>query len=294
MLLDKLGFFLMRKITNKALMERIINVKAKSLGKIAIPDMESQFIQQDKWQAHVESLTNEGYTILDHKLSAEKIASIVNYSERIKCYDSYRSESEPIDHRNAPKETHVANYRREDLVKFNMILEIANDPGLLKIVQDFLGAKPTISNINMWWSFGGREQAEHAQLFHRDLDDWRFCKLFIYLTDVNEESGPHVYVRKTSKSPLFRKIRRYADSEIENTFGKDNILRFLAPKGTAFIVDTYGFHKGLLPKSNNRLLLQIQYSLHPIGIEKYEPVGVKNSNNYNQYINRLVIREQNG
>lgn len=279
----------MRKITNKALMERIIKMKAKSIGKITMLNAESQFIQQGKLQAHVESLTNEGYTVLDYKLSAEKVASIVNYSEQIKCYDSYHSETEPIDHRNAPIETHVANYRREDLVKFNPILEIANDPGLLKVVQEFLGAKPTISNINMWWSFGGRKQAEHAQLFHRDLDDWRFCKLFIYLTDVNEESGPHVYVRNTSKSPLFRKIRRYSDAEIESTFGKDSVIRFVEPKGTAFIVDTYGFHKGLLPKSNNRLLLQIQYSLHPIGIEKYEPIEMKNIL-YNKYINRLLIK----
>ncbi|MEQ1586317.1 MAG: hypothetical protein ABL895_10585 [Cyclobacteriaceae bacterium] len=279
----------MRKITNKMLMDGIINMKARSLGRITIPDKESAFVLKERINAHVNNLTNDGYTILDHKLSTEKVEAIVNYSEQIKCYDSYRSDSEPIDHRNAPLETHVANYGREDLIKFKPILDIANDSGLLQIVQEFLGAKPTISNINMWWSFGGRKQAEHAQLFHRDLDDWRFCKLFIYLTDVDEESGPHVYVRKTSKSPLFRKIRRYSDAEIVSTFGKENVIRFVKPKGATFLVDTYGFHKGLLPNSKNRLLLQIQYSLHPIGIENYVPIEMKD-NPYNSYINRLIVK----
>lgn len=289
MLLDKIGFFVMRKITNKTVMDAIVNMKARRLGKISIPDHGSAFVQKNNVQTHVKNISNDGYTILDFKLSSEKVDAIVKYSEQINCYDTYRSETEPIDHWNAPLETHVANYRREDLLKFKPILDIANDSGLLQIVQDFLGAKPTVSNVNMWWSFGGRKQAEHAQLFHRDLDDWRFCKLFIYLTDVNEESGPHVYVRKTSQSPLFRKIRRYSDAEIAQTFGKDCIVRFTDTKGAAFIVDTYGFHKGLLPKSNNRLLLQIQYSLHPIGVEKYEPIEITDSP-YNQYINRLLLK----
>jgi hypothetical protein len=290
MFIDKLGFFVMRKITNKMVMDRIINLKAKSLGKISLPSGKSTFIEDAKVKDHVRNLSTDGYTILDHKLSQEQVKTIVEYSEQINCYDNYRSETEPVDPRNAPSETHVANYRREDLVKFKPILDIANDPGLLQTVQDFLGAKPTISNVNMWWSFGGRKQAEHAQLFHRDLDDWKFCKLFIYLTDVDAESGPHIYVRKTSQSPLFRKIRRYSDAEIEKTFGKENVMKFTDSKGAAFMVDTYGFHKGLLPKSKNRLLLQIQYSLHPIGVEKYEPVKIQD-NRYDKYVNRLIITE---
>jgi len=214
---------------------------------------------------------------------------IVTYSEKIKCYDDYNDPTKPIDVHNEPKETHVAHYRKEDLVRFKPIMDIANDPSVLQVVQEFLGAKPTISNVNMWWSFGGKKQAEHAQLFHRDMDDWRFCKLFIYLTDVNEQSGPHIYVKYSSASPKFRKIRRYSDLEIENAFGKENIKTFVAPKGTTFLVDTYGFHKGLLPESKNRLLLQIQYSLFPIGIEEYHPVDIGRSI-YDTYINRLFVK----
>jgi hypothetical protein len=289
MFVKKAKFFLMRKITVKSVMDLIVNTKAKMIGKIKIEDTGSILIDKDTKQQHTDELIRNGFTVLDHKISADLVNSIVKYSEQINCYDSYSDSGKPIDHNNPPKETHVAHYNREDLIKFKPIMDLANDSGVLQVVQDFLGAKPTISNINMWWSFGGRKQAEHAQLFHRDMDDWRFCKLFIYLTDVNEKAGPHIYVKSSSQSPKLRKIRRYKDSEIEETFGKENVMKFTEPKGTAFIVDTYGFHKGLLPESENRLLLQVQYSLYPIGIEKYEPLPV-DTNTYNPYINRLLIK----
>lgn len=288
--MSKLQFFIMRKITIKAIMDVIVNFKAKALGKLELENKTSLFIKDENRTEHIQNLTNSGCSVLDLKLDEKSVNEIVNYSHQIKCYDPYNPDLGAIDHTAAPIETHVAHFKREDLIKFKPILDIANDPGVLHVVQEFLGAKPTISNINMWWSFGGRKQAEHAQLFHRDLDDWRFCKLFIYLTDVNAASGPHIYVKNSSKSPKYRKIRRYSDGEIESAFGKENVLTFIAPKGSTFLVDTYGFHKGLLPESENRLLLQVQYSLHPIEVEQYTPIEVKHKG-YNTYINRLLVKE---
>lgn len=175
-------------------------------------------------------------------------------------------------------------------MKNELIRKIANDPGVLNLAKDFLNATPTISNVNMWWSVGGKEQAEDAQLFHRDVDDFRFIKLFIYLTDVDENSGPHTYVKGSSSSNKLLKIRRYQDEEIHQTFGKENVIEFTRPKGSAFMVNTYGFHKGLLPKSKNRLLLQVQYSLRPIGIESYDPVKVDYTEHLDSYVNRLIIK----
>jgi len=116
-----------------------------------------------------------------------------------------------------------------------------------------------------------------------------FCKLFIYLTDVEMENGPHVYVEGSSVSSKLRKIRRYEDLEIFHAFGKDKVKYFIFPKGAAFLVNTYGFHKGLLPNKGNRLLFQVQYSLSPIGIENYEPIDIGN-HNYDPYINRLILK----
>lgn len=85
-------------------------------------------------------------------------------------------------------------------------MNIANDLAVLSIVQDYLGATPTIS-ILICWSIPKDGVAKDAQLFHRDVSDYKFVKLFIYLTDVVEESGPHLYIKQTVNSTKFRKVR---------------------------------------------------------------------------------------
>lgn len=288
-MLNKMKFFVMRKTTNKIAKDFVTNFKAKLIGKINIPNDKSLFINDTNKKIHSDNLSNHGFTILDRKLNEGAINEIIEYTKTIKCTDPYRPDLGAIDPLSPPSETHIADFDRKDLTRCNTILKIANDPSLLQVVQEFLGAKPTISNINMWWSFGGRKQAEHAQLFHRDYDDWKFCKLFIYLTDVDEYSGPHIYVKDTSTSPKLRKIRRYSDQEIETTFGKSSILSFKDKKGAAFIVDTFGFHKGLLPESKDRLLLQVQYSLNPILIESYDPISIPDFS-FDPAINGLLVK----
>jgi hypothetical protein len=287
-----LDYYAIRSISNKYLRDKIINAIASSKGKNYKPNSTSSFIDLSKINTHISNMNEHGFTVFDYALSNEKLNKVLSYVETLKCSDPYRKDLGDIDPNNAPEVTHIAHYKRSDLVKNIDILKIANDNGILAIAQEFLGATPTISNINMWWSFGGREQAEEAQLYHRDVDDWKFCKFFIYLSDVSAENGPHIYVKGTSASPQFRKIRRYEDKEIEDTFGKQNVMKFIEPKGSAFLVDTYGFHKGLLPQSGRRLLLQMQYSLSPLKAETYTPVKlVQNDTNYDTYINRLIISQ---
>ena len=234
-------------------------------------------------------LSTQGFINFGEILNEEKIQSIKKSLLSFKCFDPFKPELGEFYENETPDKVHVANFKREDLVKIPEILSIANDSTILNLAQDFLGATPTISNINCWWSTAYKEKAEQAQFFHRDVDDYRFCKVFIYLTDVDMESGPHVFVENSPSTNTLTKIRRYEDNEIESSFGKDKIKYFVANKGSMFMVNTYGFHKGLLPKSGKRLLLQIQYSLNPIGIEKYHPVRMPN-HSYNSYVNRLIIK----
>ncbi len=291
-LLKNLEYRIMLRVTEKRLRDTIANVIASNRGKNLsfAENTKSSFIEKGKLSKHVDNLRSDGFTVFDHLVSSERLSRIMAYIEMLECHDPYRPHLGSIDLTNPAPESHIAHYERKDLVRNSDILEIANDNGVIALAQEFLGAAPTISNINMWWSFGGKKQAEEAQLYHRDVDDWRFCKFFIYLTDVSAENGPHIYVKGSSASPAYRRIRRYKDNEIESKFGKQNIIIFERPKGSAFMVDTFGFHKGLLPKSGRRLLLQVEYSLDPLAVEKYSPVPIDN-NIYDKYVNRLIISD---
>ena len=236
----------------------------------------------------LDELIKLGYTELGIIQNINLMDEILTYSQKLKLYDPFNKNQQPFDYNNIPQKTHVSMFYRNDLAQNENILKIANDPSVLRIVQDFLGTAPTISNLNMWWSTSNHSEAKDAQLFHRDVDDIKFCKLFIYLTDVGPNDGPHTFIKGSTSSNKLTRIRRYSDDEIIKSFGEENIINFVRPKYSCFIVNSYGFHKGTLPIDNDRLLLQVQYSINPIAIENYTPVALSHS--YNKYINRLILK----
>ena len=103
------------------------------------------------------------------------------------------------------------------------------------------------------------EKYKNAQYFHWDNDFTKFFKMYIYLNDVNYENGPHIFIPGTHK--LKKKenklCRLYSDENINQNYPKTKT--FLGKKGTFFLVDSYGIHKGLTPKRNYRLMLNIHF-----------------------------------
>ena len=99
------------------------------------------------------------------------------------------------------------------------------------------------------------EKYRNAQYFHWDNDFTKFLKFYIYLTDVDIDSGPHIFIPGTHKNKLFkhRLCRLYADQNIYDSYNKK--IEFLGTKGSLFFVDSYGLHKGETPKKKSRLIL---------------------------------------
>ena len=110
--------------------------------------------------------------------------------------------------------------------------------------------------------------SEAAQLFHFDMDRLKFIKFFIYLTDVDEEHGPHVYVARSHvrKPSLVRRDGRIVDEEILSAYGADAIVEITGPQGTILAVDTRGFHKGRAPEAGDRLMFQVEYANSLFGV----------------------------
>lgn len=280
---NKIKYALMRQIRNKGVRNIISRVIAKKIGTETFSSKSTIFKNESE---NIKSeLDENGFYIFNSNLDETVINKIKSKSNSLKCHDPY-VKGVNFSVSEIPENTHVANFYSHDLMEIKEIAEIANDPAVLKIAADFLGCTPTLSSVNMWYSTPGKKSAQEAQNFHRDVDDYKFVKLFIYLTDVCLQSGPHVYVKGSSRSEKARKIRRYTDKEIVETFGEENILYLAKPKGSMFMVDTYGFHKGLLPEGKERLLLQFEYSLNPIFAYNYQKVKAP-IDNYNEYVCRL-------
>jgi hypothetical protein len=147
---------------------------------------------------------------------------------------------------------------------------LSEDPFLLSLAAKYLGVPPKLLGINMWWTFpvdaSPEEKSKHAHVFHYDLDDIKFVKFFFYLTDVDSDAGPHVYVKTSNRDIRYKnsliKSKRFTDEEIAGAYGDKNIIEVVGAAGTCLIEDTITIHKGVTPISKPRLLLQFEYSIN--------------------------------
>ncbi len=188
-----------------------------------------------------------------------------------------------------PPGSAAAAYPLETVLRCPDVLDLINAPSILRIAADYLGCKPTLSSLGVRWSFPSPGRLAATQRFHRDTDDWRSLKLFIYLTDVDANSGPHVYVLGSHETAARLRARPYDRAELGRDYGDVNIRTIVGPSGTAFVADIYGIHMGLPPALKPRLILQAQYSVLPIFAFLYQPVALPVRPAVDGYVNRLMI-----
>ena len=103
---------------------------------------------------------------------------------------------------------------------------------------------------------------DDALEFHRDIDAYRFLKVFVYLTDCREGEGHHeVYLRSHRCFPReLIPIRRYHASEIEKAIPEAVLKKITGPAGFAFGENTLAFHRGTHPVRNHRMILNLIYT----------------------------------
>ncbi|MGH6975573.1 MAG: phytanoyl-CoA dioxygenase family protein [Stellaceae bacterium] len=145
------------------------------------------------------------------------------------------------------------------------------DPVFVNLSQSYFDAASALKEVSLWWSpaMDGKPDEDAAQLFHFDYDAapiW--LKFFIYLSDVTEETGPHVFVKgshllrqEKARAILDRGYVRIGDDEVRHAYGRENVVELAGKKGTVFAVDTMGFHKGKPPVSGHRVLAQLEYAM---------------------------------
>jgi len=188
-----------------------------------------------------------------------------------------------------PADARMASYSLECALNCPAIVSLINHRLVLHLAERYLGCAPTLSSLAVRWSFPAASGAVDTQSFHRDPDDWKFIKFFVYLTDVDPEAGPHIFVSKSHKTAGRLRERPYSPEEVEKLYGKDAVLTINGPAGTCFVADTYGVHRGAVPSKRPRLILQAQYSLLPVFSFHYQPIAASASSGVDAYVNRLLL-----
>ncbi len=100
-----------------------------------------------------------------------------------------------------------------------------------------------------------------ALSFHRDIDAYRFLKIFVYLKACKEGQGHHEYVTNThNKFPgALIEFRSYSQEEIFAAVPSAHTVKMIGESGFAFAENTIGFHRGTLPGKEYRLMATIVY-----------------------------------
>ena len=162
-----------------------------------------------------------------------------------------------------------------DLNTKNSISDLLLSNSLLRLAKLYLGSEKISISCSYFISIPKENMTEkdkisNAQYFHWDNDFTKFLKLYIYLSDVNDDSGPHIFVPGTHKKKMFKHQlhRPYSDNDIYDSYAE--VKKFLGKTGTLFFVDSYGLHKGELPKNNNRIMINAHYGKSKILYSKYD------------------------
>jgi hypothetical protein len=245
------------------------------------------------FDAHARALQAEGISRLEQLIDPSKAADIKEYLLDKPCFDTHvaRLKEASLTVGEAAACLPHAAHRLEDVLLAPGVIDLATDPELISIAHSYLGCVPTVYSINAFWSFpAGGAIVPGLQAYHRDFDDFKFCTLFMFLTDTSFGDGAHLYARRThlwtecsarvarqGEGPdvslqricledLFRPAYTdgISDMMVERLF-RDLVEAVSGVAGTAIIEDGYGFHKGVVPLKP-RLLLWVRYGL-------YENVG---------------------
>lgn len=154
----------------------------------------------------------------------------------------------------------------------NIVLanEMIVNKKIQSIASAFLGSPPGLGTTNLRLSTAEklRGAPSGTNLFHKDFNSpVKFIKFFTYFNDVSIDNGPFTYVESSNRelpsTPHWSSQHRWPDDTIEQIYGKERIINNTANYGDLLIATTNGFHKGLKLKTGNRLMLTLNYVIHP-------------------------------
>lgn len=145
----------------------------------------------------------------------------------------------------------------------------AVSPKIVNIINGYfeMYAKLYYLTLNITTPVEARKEAVASQRWHRDPEDRKMCKVFLYLNDVDESAGPFIYITKSryglkygSLFPQKPPIGVYPDAAIlEKSIAKEDIKICTGRAGTIIFCDTSGFHKGGYATQNERIMFTAGY-----------------------------------
>jgi hypothetical protein len=254
------------------LISKFISLVHNLFGTVLPEDVPSHLYGGKSRDDILEVLNRDGYYVCDGKLSSELCDALLSFATTQKstprASEQLLIDTEPVVYdRSNPKAVRY-DFLTADLLANEHIQELISELSILSLAQGYLKSTPYLDVLGMWWHTDrlNTPDKEAAQYFHFDLDRPKWLKVFIYLTDVDENTGPHMFVKGSHatgaipKKILDKGYARLTDREILANYDPSSIVTMTGERGTVILEDTRGLHKGAHIKKGDRLMLQFQLS----------------------------------
>jgi len=234
----------------------------------------SRFLDVNETDRAVAGIQRDGFYVFDRVVDPSITGAIRAFAEAAQCVA--RGAGTPAEQypRSNPA---VGRYDLDESIALQCaeVQEFATDPVMALIAQKYLGQPVMMDEVAFWWTTSKRSEDANlnAQLFHQDRDRLSFLKFFIYLTDVEPDTGPHVYL-KGSHRDLPWSLRgdgRKTDDAVRAAGLWNNVTEICGPAGSIMAVDTIGLHKGQTPLRGDRLALENEFSTSLFGMDYERP-----------------------
>jgi hypothetical protein len=146
-------------------------------------------------------------------------------------------------------------------------LRLGINPRLLDLANAYLGMWSKLEYVDVWYTpAAGGDERKSSQRWHRDFNDRHLLKAFIYLVDVDEDTGPFEYVPRSAPGGELEALWPWRplgenyppDDEFAERVNGHSVT-FTAPKGTVILCNTAGFHRGGFARAKPRALATLTW-----------------------------------
>lgn len=173
------------------------------------------------------------------------------------------------------KEYLVRMYGKDAALPWNSLwLQLALQSRILEVVNCYLGLMSRLLSVDVWDTV----PLEHAgpdsgsQRWHRDPEDLKLVKVFLYFTDVDADAGPLEYIKNSATGDRYghvwpQQLPRGSvppADDLEKAIPRSQRVECAHPAGTLVFVNTSGLHRGGRARTHRRVLSILTYTSHAV------------------------------
>ena len=134
-------------------------------------------------------------------------------------------------------------------------LRLGHSDRMLDVVNTYVGLWSKLTYVDLWYTPPAAPGVERvsSQRWHRDYNDERLVKVFVYVEDVDDETGPLEYVPGSTLGgeyanewpwkPVSNDLYPPQD-EFARRIPQSACVSLTAPEGSMIFCNTSGFHRG--------------------------------------------------